>query len=723
MTMNKTNTLEQLLPPKYVKFLLEKVSYNRGESRIRDTVTENALDRIVDEVAHGLPDHLCEKILQVDGFSKDFTPQEALANKEIQHVKIDLLTTELIETLDNACNWFDEGLEYEFIRQNSQLGLSKYLNKLERRITSMLVSTSAHYAEESQEVEFLKSLKRIANKSPGWKKAKKQSLELAKKQKHAPESKAYVNKLYDDTVSELSDLINEPTADGNAIMKYDSIPASDFRASITSRLADAIDENNEHLSEFRHAMREIGVQLDAKGYTRDQCIENAKKLIAKAERITKEEFFSQASRVYVKMQLKDWLTKSPGAWIKRVVKTGKKGSKSVSYKVKHKKFEAYLRKEFDASDFDLAPVKAKRVYHINQPEQANNLQPEKILASCIDDYLTSVTSFVGADNAPALKKIEFARRFFANDKDLVLDSYMGALYKDTRKGIRNMLSGIGFRPGPDGRFDEEKLTLEKLLKEIHSRQGNAEAKGFSSYISSNLFKELSLLVAAKSNYLPVPQSIERMKEVIEKFKPHEYTSVFGKPENKDKRYTIKVTSDHNLVKKAARATNESCIRDCSPNTFQRWVSDPGTVFLVGYENGRILGYARLFLMNKHNGDSGKPLPVVALDTIEPPGKNFELYKGLVSAMGLAALQLSLDMNASEFVGEDARIKFGIRQAYSNTQKKYELNKIGRTAGIQCYRFNIRDCSEYGWAHLLMTNWRYQPKLEEKLKSEDHGKSA
>lgn len=73
-------------------------------------------------------------------------------------------------------------------------------------------------------------------------------------------------------------------------------------------------------------------------------------------------------------------------------------------------------------------------------------------------------------------------------------------------------------------------------------------------------------------------------------------------------------------------------------------------------------------------DSGNEF--LALDTVEVDHKGFHENKDVVRAAGMAAIQMMYDLEADYLVGADARVKYGLRQAYSNTEKSVWGEKDG-----------------------------------------------
>jgi len=697
--MQKTKTIEELLPPEAVKALFNHLT-KKYCGQNSGALSEKLLDEIIDDYVWEMSETQDQSTSFIK-FRKGCLSAEVLEKDYIQDIEKELLAYQLRINLYTdmeitpVMKWRGKG----FYKKNQHLSLPEYLSELENDLSKVIKKINGDYVKMHNTKGFLKQLPGIVSQSQD--RSQIHALFATAATKHPGGRGFDINNLFYEMVSRLEDAW---PSEARRKREY-----KDFFKSVIADREILVDSS---MKKFAFYNKQIGIGVDSKGKNWEQCLENAKKIIDKAKNDSQEGFIDRAFKAYTKMQIKDSITKSSGHWIKRTRRTSSSGKAFFMYSFMPRRFNDLFWGEASKSGFDFQPLAEERVYHVNSPGRASSLQPDKILASCIDDYLAAVSALVGADNGVELKKIEFARRFFAQDKDLVLDHYLGALYKNTRNGLRKRLSECGLEPCEDGRFSEEKLPLGKLKEKIELRYGNPGVRTFSNYMHALALDELSLLVSAKSNGKSVPDAITRMREVVEKFKPGEYTDVFECDSNKGKRYTIKITSDHNLVKRAAMSTNESCIRRELASQFKEWVSDPGTIYLVGYQNGRLRGYTRLFLMNKQDRASGSTTPLLALDTIEPPRKDFHKYQGFVNAMGLAALQLSLDINASEFIGEDGRIKFGIRQAYSNTQKDYTLRKLGRTSNLRTYCFSIFDSGKAGIeysAHLIMKNWRYKPK--------------
>jgi len=732
---SQAKKLEELLPPEVLKIFFNEFNWpyhSRGEKIFSGSSLEAGLRAFMENVENTMPRDYA-KIKKWNGFSPNHLPSEIMDKDYIQDYRKESILGAIANKLHAHEHMIvsSASLKEDFHPKNLSLRLPEYLKQLEQELTRILMKLNDSYVV----MENLSG--RLAQQSVVSVQSQDQPTQEQDAQNTKPLSDTRPSSLEQDIQileTKLQDLAKKYSyvdfntkitlkTSNNKYEGYEFMPNfnynnNEFHLRPYARTAYPRKEPDEHsstgflLANIVREMQAIGLEPDLEGKNPGQYSALAKKLIEEAEKTNDYVFAAKAFEMYIRQELRESLLNPKNGWIKRVtVHSPYTGGPAPMFAFVPRRTNGFLRQELANSGLDLTPVLEQRVYHVNQPKKATNLQPEKILASCIDDYLAAISSFIGSENTSELKKLEFARRFFAKDKDLVLDNYMGALYKPTRNNIRTIFSILGLTPDQDGRFSQEKLSLEKLLQELKSKHGDSTGdiafRSFTRSVKNAIIQDLSSLLTSKSTTRPIPDSLKRMMEVAEKFKPDEYTNIFEDHENKGKRYTIKIASDYKLVRKAAMATNGSCLRDYLASEFKHWMTDPGTIYLVGSVNGKIKGYTRLFLLRRHDKDSGKTIPVVGIDTIEPPRKDFHQYQGFVSAMGLAAIQLAMDMNASEIIGEDGRIKFGIRQAYSNTQREYELSKIGRVNGIRQYCFEVHTRSRDITAHLLMKNWKYK----------------
>ena len=209
---------------------------------------------------------------------------------------------------------------------------------------------------------------------------------------------------------------------------------------------------------------------------------------------------------------------------------------------------------------------------------------------------------------------------------------------------------------------------------------------------------LSILEAAGKTHRNL---FEDFRTVWQRFNPREYDLphvIFEVPITLRERYHFAPTRDPHVLNAAAEAAG-SC-HGGHMDLIRKYVSDPGTVNLIVYEGKKPKGYVRLFLMARQGKEHET---VLALDNLEIGWKGFKESNDTVRAMGLAVTQLGLDANVKYILGNDARVKFGIRQAFGNRYMKAELQKIGRE-DIYGYGFGNGGLWK-GEASMLMLNWR------------------
>jgi hypothetical protein len=139
----------------------------------------------------------------------------------------------------------------------------------------------------------------------------------------------------------------------------------------------------------------------------------------------------------------------------------------------------------------------------------------------------------------------------------------------------------------------------------------------------------------------------------------------------------------------------SCITN-SDHHFSAYEDDPQSMISEIRKDGESMGYIRNFLMEDEQGNE-----FLALDTMEIDHKNFRDNEDLVRVAGLASIQMMYDLETDYLVGSDARVRYGVRQAYSNTEKSVTGQKIG-TENVKSYTFDPRGTDGQS-AYLLMEN--------------------
>ncbi|MBI1969984.1 hypothetical protein HYS48_04790 [Candidatus Woesearchaeota archaeon] len=344
--------------------------------------------------------------------------------------------------------------------------------------------------------------------------------------------------------------------------------------------------------------------------------------------------------------------------------------------------------ELTGGGWNIAPLVEEWNYifepHGRTPKHV--LNPYAIRDACLKDYLDYCAAFVNKKKPKEQQKIEFARRALQGDSTLVIADYMAALYKKTRARLREVF-------GQD--LDDGKPLQELIL-------------GKEDFLEEIVFEELQTLLGAGLLRKKKDEQRETaMKLVLEKYDPAVYSEHMKKIERERRKtlYEISVCRDPQQLYDAVQVTG-SCIKGNEVDRFRTAMADPATVFLVARQNGALNAYARLFLMRNRDGE-----PVLVIDTLEMPEKNFDRYRGLLNALALAAVQLGLDMGAIAVVGNDGRVAHGPGLAFGNTKRKVELEKLGLPDinGTYVYTFhNQNKEGRYTWAgqaSLLMQNWK------------------
>jgi len=212
------------------------------------------------------------------------------------------------------------------------------------------------------------------------------------------------------------------------------------------------------------------------------------------------------------------------------------------------------------------------------------------------------------------------------------------------------------------------------------------------YYSSlrNIFSDELIFILMSSS---VPKTkVVTYTSILTRYNPSVYDPKnFGITDLQE--YEISVCRKKTELGKAVKNSG-ACL---NRNQIKESIDDEGTVNLVLRKDGETIGYARAFLMV-----SDKDEPVLAFDNFETGRKDFERHTDSIKAMGLAGIQLGLDSNIKYVVGDDARVKYGPKQAYGNKEKKIQLKQINPEPISPHYRIKA-ECK--GTVQVLMENWR------------------
>ncbi|MBI4441642.1 hypothetical protein HY639_05730, partial [Candidatus Woesearchaeota archaeon] len=273
------------------------------------------------------------------------------------------------------------------------------------------------------------------------------------------------------------------------------------------------------------------------------------------------------------------------------------------------------------------------------------------------------------------KKIELVKRLLKRDGSCIIGDYLTALSKTTRQQLEQWSLGRKSSTG----------------KDMFTAPIGEWVEGYRDFLIMLAKQELNIFLQMK----PRTEKVDTLETVFRKYHPENYDKVFsGGP------YTIEATRNGHLIKQAALATQQSCIRQEALEFFEEDAADPGTRYHIAKRKGKLMGYVRTFFMRNNKGQL-----VTAIDTMEVPHKDFEKHTTLLSAMALGTILFSFDSGASSVIGKEGRIKY-VRESFSNASKHVSLTKTGRLDEVWHYEFQwSRDGNVSADAYLLMTNWK------------------
>lgn len=238
-----------------------------------------------------------------------------------------------------------------------------------------------------------------------------------------------------------------------------------------------------------------------------------------------------------------------------------------------------------------------------------------------------------------------------------------------------------------------KELYQKTKREIRQKEIELQNNGFYSNMTKIFVDELVSMPLSDLSEVLITIKLDVCKRVMSRYNPSFYDpKSFGIRDPPE--YVISVCDKKRELSRAVKIA-DACL---SWKEVRNSIDDEGTINLVLRKDGEIAGYERIFLMTTKKGE-----PVLGIDNLEVGRKNFNKHTDSIKAMGLAAIQLGLDCNAKYVIGEDARVKYGPRQAYGNKEKKVRLTQINIPSMSPHYR--IRQ-DHTGTVYVLMENWRF-----------------
>lgn len=237
-------------------------------------------------------------------------------------------------------------------------------------------------------------------------------------------------------------------------------------------------------------------------------------------------------------------------------------------------------------------------------------------------------------------------------------------------------------------LDEQQINLDNTTKPIEQTVDEywEKIKNDDDVASFNAIKRMSILDLNKALQ---GQAINRGKQFRDKlngfekfftrYKPQNYNHVRGNmPE-----YTVMPITEQEKLEEAAQAVG-SCLKNKDiTEAHMMHNRDPFTFVQGIFKDQMLEGYNRSFVMQDSNGEY-----FLGIDTIEVPKnggvyledvrEDFEEREDILQAGALGAITLAEDLGLDYVAARDARIRFGLRQGYNNTQQSIEYEKLGDT---------------------------------------------
>jgi hypothetical protein len=332
-----------------------------------------------------------------------------------------------------------------------------------------------------------------------------------------------------------------------------------------------------------------------------------------------------------------------------------------------------VRDELERLKVNTSALHPGKTYVIKRKEENGGfLNPYNIKNTCLKELLDFCKNNVR--NKKEEKKVEFIEKVL-NDEEIQVQDYIPYLYKESRTQIRMF-------PEKKKEIAQSELEIFLLGDQKRAKKTNSHRnvlKRFKPEIYAFDFEAFRDIINNKSDLTSWQRYIARKNFLI----PHTYK--------------LSLTRDKDKLMRAVE-NSRSCL---TRRMVREHCDDAGTLNFILKVDGRVIGYERLFTCVTDKNE-----PVLALDNLECHNKKFINYTDHVIAMGLAAINLMFDANFKYLIGDEARVSFGLRQAFSNLRRNFDLKKIG-DHNIEVYSFYPLSNIEFlrKDAYVLMENWR------------------
>ena len=328
------------------------------------------------------------------------------------------------------------------------------------------------------------------------------------------------------------------------------------------------------------------------------------------------------------------------------------------------------RDELERLGINTKVIYSNKTYVIKKFAQNEGfLNPYNIKNACLEDLLNFCRD--EASNKKEMKRIEFIEKVL-NEKQIQINDYFPYLSKDSRKMIQST--------------EMKEVAINEL--EIFLFADPERARKINSH--------RKVLINFKPSIYAF--DFDSFNKIIENKEMTSWSRYVARRNFKvPHTYRLSLTRNKDKLMRAVK-NSESCLL---LGHVREHCDDAGTLNFIVKVDGKVVGYERLFTCVTDKNE-----PVLVLDNIECHSKQFEKHIDDVIAMGLAAINLMFDANFKYLIGEEGRVSFGLRQAFSNLDRNFSLKKIGND-DVEAYSF-YRLSNEHFFkerAYVLMENWR------------------
>lgn len=368
--------------------------------------------------------------------------------------------------------------------------------------------------------------------------------------------------------------------------------------------------------------------------------------------------------------------------------------------------------ELKAIQIDITPLEMVDYFYSPNSQRilkGKELEPYGIGMMFLNDLLTAAQTYASNERHKSLVELaakiihektlpeqkEFTKCLSKLNKDIFLRLAAELANFNAGTNPSHQFRVYDFKALSEGKFSPAILPETKIGRAV---KGSELYLAYRDMAASEL---IGILEASKEGR----GAYERFRVFWERYYPFEYDlPQHFKAEELKRVYRFYLTKNPATLERAS----DNCGACLTINNAKELTADFGTINLIVTHGRESKGYMRFFIAKTDKGEAA-----LAWDNIEIGQKEFDKNVDSVRAMGLAAIQLGLDMNIKYILACDGRMGYGIRAAFGSKYMKTTLEKFGAPADFS-YTFNFGEYDNQnqfcpnrwkGSAGVVLQNWR------------------